>query len=141
MNKPIVINNIDVTELTLKQIVSRDKYDVADLFMQVIKRLELKESEFDSLKEQYDKITCLLKPNAKKINLNCPYLSYTDWGLYACKLYKSDSNDKLIKTGLCESNEKCYYKAAEFAKQNNYAYKKIILTIESLIKKLKEEIK
>lgn len=141
MNKPIVINNIDVTSLTFKQIVSMDKYDVADLFMQVVKRLELKEREFDSLKEQYDKITCLLNPNAKKINLNCPYLSYTDWGSYACKLYKSDCNDKLIETGLCKSNENCCYKIAEFEKQNNYVYKKTILTIEKLINELKEDIK
>jgi hypothetical protein len=46
----------------------------------------------------------------KQIIYNCPHISLTDWGTYACKLYNPRDKNCLVKGGNCVSNISCPYK-------------------------------
>lgn len=53
----------------------------------------------------------------KKIIYNCPHISLTDWGTYACKLYNPRDKNCLVKGGNCDSNISCPYKQLKRAEQ------------------------
>ena len=46
----------------------------------------------------------------KQMIYNCPHISFTDWGTYACKLYNPRDKNCLVKGGNCDSNISCPYK-------------------------------
>ena len=46
----------------------------------------------------------------KQIIYNCPHISHTDWGTYACKLYNPRDKNCLVVGGNCDSNVGCPYK-------------------------------
>lgn len=46
----------------------------------------------------------------KQIIYNCPHISLTDWGTYACKLYNPRDKNCIVSGGNCESNTNCPYK-------------------------------
>lgn len=60
--------------------------------------------------------------NNKKIIEDCSHISFTDWGVYACKLYDPYlSEEKSIVTrGTCAGNEHCPYKQTQLLKTENH---------------------
>jgi methionine synthase II (cobalamin-independent) len=59
----------------------------------------------------------------KQIIYNCPHISFTDWGTYACKLYDPRDKNCLVKGGNCDSNISCPYKQLKRKEQECEAYK------------------
>ena len=53
----------------------------------------------------------------KHIIYNCPHISRTDWGTYACKLYNPRDKNCLVVGGNCDSNVGCPYKQAKAKEQ------------------------
>lgn len=53
----------------------------------------------------------------KQIIYNCPHISLTDWGTYACKLYNPRDKNCLVVSGNCDSNVGCPYKQLKRAEQ------------------------
>lgn len=53
----------------------------------------------------------------KQIIYNCPHISFTDWGTYACKLYNPRDKNCLVKGGNCVSNISCPYKKLKHKEQ------------------------
>ena len=49
---------------------------------------------------------------SSKININCPYVNYSDWGSWSCTLY--NPREKYEKTfihhGICKDNIDCPFK-------------------------------
>ena len=46
----------------------------------------------------------------KQIIYDCPHISLTDWGTYACKLYNPRDKNCIVSGGNCASNTNCPYK-------------------------------
>jgi hypothetical protein len=59
----------------------------------------------------------------KQIIYNCPHISLTDWGTYACKLYNPRDKNCLVKGGNCDSNISCPYKQLDQLKAENEGFK------------------
>ena len=53
----------------------------------------------------------------KQIIYNCPHISHTDWGTYACKLYNPRDKNCLVAGGNCASNVGCPYKQRKLKEQ------------------------
>lgn len=53
----------------------------------------------------------------KQVIYNCPHISLTDWGTYACKLYNPRDKNCLVKGGNCVSNISCPYKQSRAKEQ------------------------
>ena len=53
----------------------------------------------------------------KQIIYNCPHISFTDWGTYACKLYNPRDKNCLVVGGNCDSNVNCPYKQLKHKEQ------------------------
>ena len=53
----------------------------------------------------------------KQVIYNCPHISFTDWGTYACKLYDPRDKNCLVKGGNCDSNISCPYKQLKLKEQ------------------------
>ena len=47
----------------------------------------------------------------------CPHVSYTDYGVCACRLYKPMDKNSFVKFGTCGANSTCPYKIAELKTQ------------------------
>lgn len=68
----------------------------------------------------------------------CPHVSYTDYGVYACSLYKPRDKNSFVKFGTCGANKTCPYKIAELKTQECEKYIKALEEIEKYIKNFKE---
>lgn len=53
----------------------------------------------------------------KQIIYDCPHVSFTDWGTYACRLYDPRDKNCLVKGGNCISNTSCPYKQSRIKEQ------------------------
>jgi hypothetical protein len=53
----------------------------------------------------------------KQIIYDCPHVSFTDWGTYACRLYDPRDKNCLVKGGNCISNTNCPYKQSRTKEQ------------------------
>lgn len=53
----------------------------------------------------------------KQIIYDCPHISFTDWGTYACRLYDPRDKNCLVKGGNCISNTNCPYKQSRTKEQ------------------------
>lgn len=53
----------------------------------------------------------------KQIIYNCPHISLTDWGTYACKLYNPRDKNCIVSGGNCGSNVNCPYKQLQSKEQ------------------------
>lgn len=62
----------------------------------------------------------------KQIIYDCPHISFTDWGTYACKLYNPRDKNCLVKGGNCDSNISCPYKQLKAKEQECDRLTKII---------------
>lgn len=69
---------------------------------------------------------------------NCPHVSYTDYGIWACRLYKPRDKNSFVKFGTCGANSTCPYKIAELKTQECEKYIKALDEIEKYIKIFKE---
>lgn len=63
----------------------------------------------------------------------CPHVSYTDYGVWACKLYKPRDKNSFVKFGTCGANKTCPYKIAELKTQECEKYIKVIEKIEKMM--------
>ena len=70
---------------------------------------------------------------------NCPHVSYTDYGVWACKLYKPMDKNSFVKFGTCGANGTCPYKIAELKTQECEKYIKALEEIELTIKNLEKD--
>lgn len=66
----------------------------------------------------------------------CPHVSYTEYGVWACRLYKPMDKNSFVKYGTCGANSTCPYKIAELKTQECEKY---IKALEEIEKYLKEE--
>lgn len=64
----------------------------------------------------------------------CPHVSYTDYGVWACRLYKPMDKNSFVKFGTCGANSTCPYKIAELKTQECEKYIKALEEIEEIIK-------
>lgn len=86
----------------------------------------------------------------KQIIYNCPHISLTDWGTYACKLYNPRDKNCLVKGGNCNSNISCPYKLKaenerlqeerEKAKNYNLEYGKLLIKATNKNNKLSKTL-
>lgn len=65
------------------------------------------------------------------ITKNCPHVSYTDYGVYACSLYKPRDKNSFVKFGTCGANKTCPYKIAELKTRECEKYSKALNEIET----------
>lgn len=68
----------------------------------------------------------------------CPHVSYTDYGVWACRLYKPMDKNSFVKFGTCGANSTCPYKIAELKTQECKKYVKALEEIEKYTKSFKE---
>lgn len=61
---------------------------------------------------------------------NCPHVSYTAYGVYACRLYKPMDKNSFVKFGTCGANSTCPHKIAELKTQECEKYIKALEEIE-----------
>ena len=61
---------------------------------------------------------------------NCPHVSYTDYGVWACKLYKPRDKNSFVKFGTCGANRTCPYKIAELKNRECEKYSKALREIK-----------
>lgn len=60
----------------------------------------------------------------------CPHVSYTDYGVWACRLYKPLDKNSFVKFGTCGANSTCPHKIAELKTQECEKYIKALEEIE-----------
>jgi hypothetical protein len=72
----------------------------------------------------------------KQIIYNCPHISFTDWGTYACKLYDPRDKNCLVKGGNCVSNISCPYKQLKAKEQECEILKECLFQIQNASKSL-----
>lgn len=63
---------------------------------------------------------------------NCPHVSYTAYGVYACRLYKPMDKNSFVKFGTCGANSTCPHKIAELKTQECEKYIKALEEIEKV---------
>lgn len=63
---------------------------------------------------------------------NCPHVSYTAYGVYACRLYKPMDKNSFVKFGTCGANSTCPHKIAELKTQECEKYIKALEEIEEV---------
>lgn len=63
----------------------------------------------------------------------CPHVSYTDYGVWACRLYKPMDKNSFVKFGTCGANSTCPYKIAELKTQECEKYAKALEEIEKYL--------
>lgn len=63
----------------------------------------------------------------------CPHVSYTDYGVYACSLYKPKDKNSFVKFGTCGANKTCPYKIAELKTQECEKCIKALEEIEKIV--------
>lgn len=66
---------------------------------------------------------------------NCPHVSYTAYGVYACRLYKPMDKNSFVKFGTCGANSTCPHKIAELKTQECEKYIKALEKIEVTVNK------
>ena len=76
----------------------------------------------------------------KQIIYDCPHISFTDWGTYACKLYDPRDKNCLVKGGNCDSNISCPYKQLERKEQRIVEFNKTIQAKEQECERLKLDL-
>lgn len=70
---------------------------------------------------------------------NCPHVSYTAYGVYACRLYKPMDKNSFVKFGTCGANSTCPHKIAELKTQECEKYIKALEEIEEIAIKNQRE--
>src|SRR5699024_3934202 len=64
---------------------------------------------------------------------NCPHVSYTYYGVWACSLYKPMDKNSFVKFGTCGANSTCPYKITELKTQECEKYEQALDEIEKVI--------
>lgn len=71
----------------------------------------------------------------KQIIYDCPHVSFTDWGTYACRLYEPRDKNCLVEHGTCASNVSCPYKQSRTKEKECDQLKQAVEKVRELIQK------
>lgn len=67
----------------------------------------------------------------KQIIYDCPHISLTDWGTYACKLYNPRDKNCIVSGGNCDSNISCPHKQLQTKEQECERLKECLSQIQN----------